>query len=69
MNEIEDDDTYEAALGRIRLVFANSSEVIAAFIGYARGGEIPPGLLIEEAGATLDELVRFRSGLRQNPLN
>lgn len=69
MDAIEHNDTYYAALERIRKVFADSSEVVAAFICYARGSEIPPAILIEEADKTLGDLARYRAGLRQTELS
>lgn len=69
MNEIADDDTYDKALERIRKVFADSSEVILAFIGYARGRDIPPALLIDEADNVLRRLEHYRRGMQYTRTN
>ena len=59
MSEIQDDDTYEEALEQIRKVFADSREVIALFIGYARGHEIAPTQLVSEADRVLATLTQY----------
>ena len=59
MNEVSDDDTYDEALEQIQKVFADSREVIALFIGYARGHEIAPAQLVSEADRVLATLTQY----------
>ncbi len=60
MNELQNYETDDVAFARIRKVFADSSEVIAAFIGYARGNETPPASLIHEADKIFATLIDYR---------
>ena len=69
MKDLADDESLDDAIARLRHVFADSSEIISAFIGYARGSEIPPTMLVEAADRLLDSLNRYSTGMREIRFN
>lgn len=61
MNEPDKEDL--SGLTGLHKTIGDASEVIAAFIGAGHSGEVPVDDLMQAAEQTLQDLIKWRSGL------